>query len=45
MAYSGKTAVVTGGTGGIGFACARHLLNEGLIVRAFSGFRVLILYL
>lgn len=33
MAYNGKTAVITGGTGGIGMATARHLLQEGLAVR------------
>lgn len=33
MAYTGKTAVVTGGTGAIGYATALHLLREGLSVR------------
>lgn len=32
MAFNGKTAVITGGTGGIGFECARHLLEQGVAV-------------
>lgn len=32
MAFSGKTAVITGGTGGIGFETARHLLEQGVAV-------------
>lgn len=36
MAYQGQTAVIVGGTGGIGYATARQLLNEGLTVSSWS---------
>lgn len=34
MAYRGQTAVITGGTGGIGYAIARQLLLAGADVRS-----------
>lgn len=33
MALTGKTAVITGANGGIGFATAIHYLNEGVKVQ------------
>lgn len=36
MAYRGQTAVITGGTGGIGYAIARQLLCAGAAVRSFN---------
>lgn len=33
MAFHGQTAVITGGTGGIGYAIARQLLNEQAAVK------------
>lgn len=33
MAYQGQTAVIVGGTGGIGYATARELLTHEIVVR------------
>lgn len=36
MALTGKTVVITGATGGIGFATATHYLNGGIKVNLNS---------
>lgn len=47
MSLIGKTAVVTGGSSGIGLETARHLLFEGIRVRIYSKYadRIILHYI